>query len=261
MSQLSYPINQPVSMLGMLADSRYKHTESMIASEAIPIGRAVLRVYDTEDQARLPEANQITMLYDADFVTSNSIAFTVSGVSITPVVFATDHDTTMAALVTAISGLSTVVSATATDTAGDNRTILILTNTDATASTTVTGGASQATGTPTITSTDGNIHGISQHTHSLESGLPGNTDPIQYPVNDVANVLRIGAIWTQFETAFDPDVDTLYVRFQNAGANEAIGWFRNDADSGDAVAVTGNIRVVSHLSAAGLGVIELNKPV
>lgn len=86
--------------------------------------------------------------YSADFVTSNVIAFSVDGVAITPVTFATSHALTFAALVTAIDGLSSVESAT-----GDavTRVITIIPidqeEGGSTVTTAVTLGASQATGT------------------------------------------------------------------------------------------------------------------
>ena len=57
MAQLSYNLDQQVALLGMLADSRFKNTDSKTASEAIPAGRAVTIVPATDRvQVKLPDA-------------------------------------------------------------------------------------------------------------------------------------------------------------------------------------------------------------
>jgi uncharacterized phage protein gp47/JayE len=66
-----------------------------------------------------------TIVYDADFVTGNSISFTMNYQSISSVNFVTSHNNTIELLRAAIEGLSTVESAVLTDTGGDNRTIQI----------------------------------------------------------------------------------------------------------------------------------------
>lgn len=84
--------------------------------------------------------------FSADFVASNSIAVTVNGVAITPVVYATSHAATFAALIAAIDGLSSC-SCTGDATA---RTLLIKptdSDADPVITCTVTLGASQATAT------------------------------------------------------------------------------------------------------------------
>lgn len=166
MSQTNYSINQAAAMLGMLADSRVKHTESMICSENMPIGRGAVKVVGEDDQVQLPDA------------------------------------------------------------------------------------------------TDYILFGVVQHSHALEGGLPGGTTPVQYPTNKPANILRKGAIYVHFETAFDPDTDTLYVRTGAGGAGEEPGQFLNTGTpaSGTAAAVTGDIAVRTTLAAAGLGILELNLP-
>lgn len=262
MSQTAYPINQVAAMLGMLADSRLKHTESMIALEALPIGRGAIVVGNNPDQAQLPEANISTLVFDADFVTSNSIIITVNTVATTATVFATDHDTTAAAVVAKIATLSTVASAILDPADATNRTYIIkVIDAPAVVLEAVTGGASQATGTATQSLAVSDLFGVVQHSHALEGGLPGSTTPIQYPANGLANILRKGAIYVQMETTFDPDIDTLFIRHAAGGATELVGQFRNDADSGKATTLTSlPIVVRSALSAAGLAILEINLP-
>ena len=262
MSQTGYDIDQVGGMLGMLADSRNKHTESMICSEVMPIGRFASRVGNSVNQVELPEKNVGTLVFDADFVASNSIIITVNSVATAAVVFATDHDTTAAAVLAAIQGLSTVASAYLDPTDTDNRTFIIkVIDAPAVVAEAITGGSSQATGTVTYALDTASLFGIVQHSHALEGGLPGSTDPIQYPVNATANILRKGAIYVYMETAFDPDVDTLYVRHEANGATGLVGQFRNDSDSSKATSLSAlPIKVRSNLSAAGLAIIEINLP-
>lgn len=165
MSQQSYNIDQNAAMLGMLADSQFKHTESMIASEVIPVGRGVTKVVGEDDQIQLPDV------------------------------------------------------------------------------------------------TDNDFYGVAHRTQALEGGLPNTDVEPSYPIKSLVNTLRRGGVWVYFETAFDPDSDTLYMRAVAGGAGELPGQFRNDADGGEAVAVAGNVEVKTTLAAAGLGILQINKPV
>lgn len=93
---------------------------------------------------------QSTVVLSADLVTSNSVAVTVNGDSVTPVVFATDHDTTMSAIITAIEADITGATATLTDEAGDNRTFTVdVFGENAVVTVVVALGATQATATIT----------------------------------------------------------------------------------------------------------------
>jgi len=257
MSQTAYPISQAAAMLGMLADSRLKHTESMIALENLPIGRGAIVVGNNPDQAQLPEPNVSTLVFDADFEASNSIIITVNGVATTATVYASSHADTGAAVLAKILALSTVASATFSV-----RTFVIkVIDAPAVVTEAITGGSSQPTGTATPSLDISTLFGVVEHSYALEGGLPGSTDPVQYPANDVANILRKGAIYVQMETAFDPDVDTLYIRHEAGSATELVGQFRNDADSGKATSLaTLPIVVRTALSAAGLATLEINLP-
>ena len=70
-----------------------------------------------------------TTTFDADLVASNTVSYSLNSESITPVAFATDHDTTMEALRATIELLPGVVAATLTDTAGTNRIIEVAVDT------------------------------------------------------------------------------------------------------------------------------------
>lgn len=163
MPQLTYNIDHNVATRGLLADSAFKHVQSMIGTEEIMVGKGVVKVVGKDDQVQLPDA------------------------------------------------------------------------------------------------TDNTLFGVAMFTQSLEGDLPGVDEYPSYPANDVVNVLRRGSIWVYCETAFDPDTDDLYLRHTTNGALVP-GDFRNDADTANAVQITGNFQVRNTLSAAGLLLVELNKP-
>lgn len=263
MSQLSYPINQNEAVLGMLADSAYKHTDSKIAKGAIPVGSGVAKVFGKDDQARLPAANQGVLLFAGDFITSNVIDLDINGVAITSVTFASDHDTTAELLRVEIEANADVVTCVLDPDDATNKTFIVTGVDETTIAITgilVTLGSTQTTGTFTIGTRD-SLYGIAHWTQALEGGLPNVEATPEYADKALVNTLRRGSVWVWFETAFDLDSDTLYCRFIDGGTGKAIGQFRNDADSATAFAVAGNFQVRKTLSAAGLGVIELNKPV
>jgi len=70
------------------------------------------KLFVTKKGRTLPSIFKLTV--SADFVTSNSVAGTIDGVAITPVVFSVDHSTTMTALAAEIAGETTVDTATVT---------------------------------------------------------------------------------------------------------------------------------------------------
>lgn len=198
---------------------------------------------------RFPVINRGTLIFDADLITSNTIDMTINAVAITQVTFATDHATTMGLIIAQIAANANVASAILDPNDANNRTIIVtaILGVDLLiAGITVAAGASQATG---------------YWTGGTRSATPTDTLP-EYTNNHVANILRKGPIWVYFETAFDPDSDTLYCRFiAGSTATQLIGQFRNSADSAKAFAVAGNVVVKSTLTAAGMGVIEINRPV
>ncbi len=98
-----------------------------------------------------------TIVFDADFVASNSIVFTINGTAVTAVPFNTDHDTTMDDCITQIEA-DIANSSVSLDTGDPNNRTLIISifgqTGVSTASVVVTGGASQPTGTTTYDDQD-----------------------------------------------------------------------------------------------------------
>jgi hypothetical protein len=111
-------------------------------------------IFDRESS----DQNSATIVYDADFVTSNSNTTTINGTAVGPVVFATTHDAMMTAIVAAINADVTldgiVASLDSSDT--NNRTInLYFQQTGiATCTSVTTLGASQPAATITFSTTD-----------------------------------------------------------------------------------------------------------
>lgn len=182
MSQTSYPFEHDIAYAGLQADSGFDYDVSRTAEGEIGFGLGVVAGTDAEEQVRLPLFEIATVTYDIDFEASNSIAFSVNGVAITPVVYATSHAATLAALVSAIDGLTGV---TATNPSGRIITVTAA-GTDATVVTTVTGGSNQAVGT-IVTSSSDVVRGISI---AILNQTTGN-----YEDTNTVSVKRKGAIW------------------------------------------------------------------
>jgi hypothetical protein len=258
--QTTYSNQHGAAILGMLAESMFKHTDSMICAEALPVARAVMKVPGKKDQVRLTRPNHATITVSADLITANSTIVTVDGVATTATVYATSHAATMAAIVTKIAALSTVANAYLDG--SNNRIIHVITNlATPTVAAETTLGATQPTWAAAYTFTASDFYGIAQLSQRLEGGLPNSDNEASYPNESVSNILRRGRIYVWFETAFNPDKDTLYVRHTVNGEGTAIGQFRNDADTSRAVSLSSlPIRVISYLTAAGMGVVEINLP-
>ncbi len=113
------------------------------------------------------------LVFDSDFVTSNTIDMEVNGVPITQVPFNTDHDTTIEDLRAEIESSTYVLTAVLTDTGGDNRTIQITPvgmDRNILTAILVDGGATQSGARVTGIVDDNDVA-------SPESGQPNTDDP------------------------------------------------------------------------------------
>lgn len=261
MSQTSVNVDHDKAFAGMKADSRFDHIDSKQAYEDIGIGLIGVIRSGSHDEVRLPKQNRATIVWDADFVTSNKINGTINGTAITEVDFDTDQDTTIEAVRAAIEALDDVDTAVLTDTGGDNRTIRV-NAVDGTAITsasfTVTGGASQADETVTYTTIDdyGENGGIILHTHTLVQDSDGN---VQYDQYEAVNFMRQGSAYVLAEEAVSPG-DTVYVRHvANGAGKDVIGKIRNDSDSNTCTAFSA-LKIIQTISSAGVVQVEINLP-
>ena len=225
----------PGLLYGIESDVR-----SGAANAAIDFGAPVFIDVGEDVKVRPFVKDETIVTYDADFVASNSIAASVNGVAITPVVYATSHAATFAALVAALDALSGVdiVSSNAT-----TRVIRLRTKgTTLTFTSTVTLGASQAVATQQA-STSYLFGGVALRTaKNLVSGVA------RYEAKDPVNVLQEGTVWV---TTADAVSSQKAVYLTSAGA-----WTDE---------VTGNILTPytfrTSTTGAGLAVIEVSSAI
>jgi len=244
--QLDYNKEMDTAFDGMTADSYQNRNVISRAIEfaAVAFGLGLVKGTDPVKQAALPFKSRATLLFDADFVTANTIDLDVNGVSITQVPFNTDHDTTAADLVTAIEAL-TGVSCVLDSGDVNNRTFLIdAPGTDVVVdNVVVASGASQAGSTVTYSST-GVFVGIAGHEHrqATEAGVAN------YPVGSACNVVNEGKIWVPTTVAV-VEGETAYVI---AGGTD-VGKFTN-VSSGN-IATGGVFK--NTVTAAGRAIVKI----
>jgi len=251
--QTSYPQNAPVAFPGMKADSGFDRVVSRLAEEDIPFGYGLVGGTDKENQVRMPVLNQSILSIDADLISSNSTVATVNGNSTTATVFATDHETTMAAIATKIAALAGVDTATY---AGTGRDIVIVGDEGVaiSASAVTTGGASQGTWTQAQSSIEKFV-GLAVHIHKEPSGVGLND--AEYKDEESVSVMRQGVLWALVETSNQGTLkaeDDVYI-------NVAIG----GAEKGKVTSVsTGNVStggtVLTYDSSTKLAKVEINLP-
>lgn len=248
--QTSYSLEMSEAVLGLHADASPRSIASYAAQESIGFGSGVI-LGDSENQVRLPIRNTATILFDADFVTGNTINLDVNGVSISEVAFDTNHATTMAALIAAVDALDGVSAV-----AGSGSRDLVVTDPDSDIlieNIVVAGGGSQADATVTY-GDDELFIGVSSHTNTIE----GEDNVAQYAEYDAVNVMTRGRIWVHVEEAVAPG-DPVYVRLYNDGAAKQKGQFRKSQDSVNAMLLS-NASWFKGNTGAGLAVLEINNP-
>lgn len=184
---------------GMKAE-HYQFAEvlrSAVAVDEIDFGMPIFGYQGEANKVYNYYLDTCSMLFDADFVASNSIIITVNGISTSAVVFDTDHDTTAALVVTAIKALeildnngNTINPDCVLDSSDtNNRTFLIRgVGVDLTVTEAITGGGSQATGTATYSS-DQVFRGLARH--YAKSIANGSTEA-KYEIEDVVSIVEHG---------------------------------------------------------------------
>lgn len=261
MAQLSYGFLMDVASEGLLADCGFKNCLSPRAFADIPVGRGVAKVVGEDYAVRLPAQNQSTVVLDADLVTSNSIAVSVNGVALTPIVFAVSHDDTMDAIAALIEAQPNIDTAVVSD--PNNRTITVTAEQGEVAivdSFVVTLGASQATATIT-NGTQDSFYGVAlriQNKMNLLDPNSGSDGPAPYYTGEVVSLLTRGRVYVFVDQEVTSD-DPVYMRFVDGGGDSLIGRFRKDDDSGKAILVP-DARYTVGASAGGLATLEINMP-
>lgn len=244
MSQTSYNRDQGEAFAGMKVDSRFDVVETGQAQGTIPYGYPVGAEAGNTTQVASFAKDNASLLYDADFVASNKINGTVNGVAWVEVDWDTDQATTLTALIAAVNAMSGV-----TAVAGAARTVDIEMDSGATitVTTVVTGGVSQATGTPTYSS-DNVFRGIALHRHSEQSAA--GVQDASYKVTESVSVLRQGQAWAEVSVAVTAD-ETAYVDIAAATAK-----LTNVSSSN--LTTGGKFR--STTTGAGIAKVEINLP-
>ena len=173
--------------------------DSFTATEDIEFGYPVFS-YPGEKKAYAYHLDTASLVFDADFVTSNTIDITVNGEAMGQVTFTTDHDTT-AGLV--VDGLNAMTGVEAVLDTGDvtNRTFLIRSKgVTSVVSATVLLGESQATGTPSYESAQIFV-GMCLRTMMPSSGTA------KYILTEEVNVLERGKLWAECDKAVNANTD------------------------------------------------------
>lgn len=250
MSQLTYNFDMPIGQPGLKYDIGFDSVLTYRAAENLNFGLGLVQGA-AEGDARLPLANVAVVTLSADLIASNSVAVSVNGDAITPVVYASSHAETLEAVATAISLLddvtATVTAAREITIVGDNVEVVV-------DSFVVTLGASQATAT-TVASSNDKFVGISVATQAIEQNLAGDAF---YAEKSAVSVLTRGRIYVLAEQ--DVAVgDPVYLRHTANGAGKDKGQFRKDSDTNKAYLLAG-ARFIRGASAGSVAVVEINLP-
>ncbi len=268
--QSTYPLNMPIGIPGRIADCGFKNTLSPTCLENIVPAIGVMKPFNVDYAIMLPRNDTASSVFSADLITGNVINATVNGVAIDPVTYATSHLATMQAIAAEIAAIPSVTSAVVGG--ASNRTITIISDVGTASVVTsfvVTLGASQATVT-TTGSQSGTFFGVTQMVYNKMSTLSldvGNNlsqtsgASAPYYTGNPAPTLTQGRIYVQPETVVTSN-SPVYLRHTLNGVDTALGNFRGDADSGNAVLipVTQAIWREGNGVVGGIAVLELNIP-
>lgn len=207
-------------------------------SAGIPFGHAVMVYSGDRDGGYSMKQDELLLTFSADLVTSNSIALTINGTALTPVVFATSHNDTMDLLKAAIEAVFTTAAVTLPDISTNRQIKVYIKDTIMSGSGVVTGGASQATITATLSSAQV-FAGVSGFVHKEYAGVA------KYNLNEAMNVLHSGEVWVETSETVQAHMPAYIVQ---SGASA--GKF---ATSGYAT----NARYKSNVTGAGLALVEV----
>jgi len=235
MSQTAYSLEHNIAYAGMQADSGIDYDVSRTAEGVIGFGLGAVAGTDAEEQVRLPLFETSSVTYGSDFGASNVISFTVNGVSISPVTYASSHAATLTALVAAVNGLTGV---TATNPSG--RVVkVVVSGVDNVSTTSVAGGS--AVTSAVVTSSSDVVRGISV---AILNQTTGN-----YTDTNIVTVKRRGAIWVQTDGSGVTVDGSVYI--------DTDGKFTDSTT--DSLAVSG-ASYVKYDSTTELALVEINIP-
>jgi hypothetical protein len=258
-SLTKYQNELDVAINGQIANLQDSNIKTRNAQQLIGVGKGVVVGTIGGTDVKNIFKNKVSVTYSTDFVASNSIPMSVqigSGtvLTITPVVYATSHASTFAALIAAIDALAGVSCI-----AGTGREILISVDNAAgnitVSDNTVTGGSGQPTLTVVYTST-GVFEGVSVLRHGQPVTIGGDD---QYEINDAINVMTRGCIWVYVVATVAYGEDAYVYNDKSNPSNQ--GQFTNSS-SGNLAVASGKFRsaATGTTSAPALALLELNLP-
>lgn len=187
-------------LYGLLQDQR-PETWACKETAGIEFGEPVFGYIGDEISGYKYHNDVSKIVYSTDFITGNSTIVTVNSVDTTPVVFTSDHDTTVALLVAAVAAL-TGVECILDPADGSNLTILIRTKgVEAVATSATTLGASQPTTVITVHS--GQVYVGTAHFLQNANGL--------YALNEAVNVLAHGQLWVVAKETIEANEDCFVI--------------------------------------------------
>lgn len=243
-----------VAQVGQIATLENTNIKTRSAEQIIEFGRALVRGNTPSVSVKNIYKSKASILFSADFVTSNTINLDVNGVSISEVVFTSSHNITFNNLIDSIDALTGVTAVAGT---GDEVIITIdnsLSNIKID-NLSITGGASQAANIITYSSSD-KFEGVAVLRHGQPIVIGGDD---KYQPKDDVNVLTKGVVYVEVVNNVNYG-DPVYV--YNDKTNEANqGQFTNDP-TGNLQVVTGKFlsSAIATISQPALAKIEINQP-
>lgn len=260
MPQLSYNFLMNVGSAGELYDIGFNNVLTPVSAvQDIPVGLGVAKVIGSDYQVRLPHMNVSTSVVSTALIAANSTVATVNGIALTPIVFATNNATTLAAIAAAIAARDGVASAVSNGT--DTITVTAEQGDAVTVSLVTTLGASQPTWTTTA-STQDIFYGVALYIQNKQNllGPQGSNGSAPYYVGDPVSTLTRGRVWVTVENTVSSDTP-VYWRVKPTVSFPQVGGFRSDSDSGNAILLSSSqVRWILGATAGNLAVLDINQP-
>ena len=230
-----------VAIAGMV-EGFHNDFESAIAKEDIDFGSPVFGFVGSENKCYGPHLDKATVTLSAYLVASNVYTVTINGTAVAET-FATDHATTMTALIAAINADTTLAALGISAAAGSTNRIIVVSapaGLDLTVTGAVTLGASQAT-VAVVHGTNGKFLGVAAFVQNGGKDFGAGTACWKNGMS--VSILRDGRLYVPAESTV-ADKDPAYVsglggagtlgKFTDVATNNYYigGFFRSNVSSG-----------------------------
>jgi hypothetical protein len=265
MPQIAYNFLMTVASAGTIYDLGFNNVMSFLTTvDQIFPGLGVGKVIGQDYQVQLPMLDNSALTISTALITGNSTVVTVNGVALAPIVFTGTAAATMALIAAAIAAQPNIQSSTVSGSG------LIITtvaspgfSVSVTAVTTL--GASQPTWAQVLTSLE-YFYGVAIYIQNKQNllGPMGSNGGAPYFPGDVVPTMTRGRVWVFPENTVSSD-SPVYWRVVPTLLNPQVGSFRADADTGNAVLISGpgtGVRWIlgSANTQGNLAVLEVNLP-